>query len=187
MRTPFWKEERIMTPQELDKLTEEQKSDTSTSDIEKCKQLKTKIENDGARFVVKKQVVPFTRWYLENLKDSSEIIIDIGDQIELIDLEQSFSRDNVYRGTTRNVVLELGANFIKLKTPDPHALLITEGVKVFTLNKPLYKNEFNPTEALMNLIREETKMKNENIKKLTSAAIVTTLIALIVIVIIVLV
>lgn len=176
-----------MTPQELDKLTEEQKSDISTSDIDKCKQIKTKIENDDARFVVKKQVIPYTRWYLKNLKDSSEINIDIGDQIELIDLEQSFSRDNVYKGTTRNVVLELGANFIKLKTPDPHALLITEGVKVFSHNKPLYKNEFNATEELMNLIREETKMKNENTKKLTSAVVVTALIALIVIVIIVLV
>jgi hypothetical protein len=175
-----------MTPQELDKLIEEQKSDTSTSGIEKCKQLKAKIENDDARFIVKKQIVPFTRWYLENLKDASEINIDIGDQIELIDLEQSFSHDNIYKGTTRNVVLELGANFIKLKTPDPHALLITEGVKVFTVNKPLYKNEFNATEELMNLIREETKMKNENTKKLTSAVITTALIALIVIVIIVL-
>lgn len=176
-----------MTPQELDQLTKEQNSDISTSDIDKCKQIKTKIENDDARFVVKKQVVPCTRWYLENLKDSSEVNIDIGDQIELIDLEQSFSRDNAYKGTTRNVVLELGANFIKLKTPDPHALLITEGVKVFSHNKPLYKNEFNATEELMNLIREETKMKNENTQKLTSAIIWTALIALIVIVIIVLV
>ena len=176
-----------MTPQELDKLTEEQKSDISTSDIDKCKQIKTKIENDDARFIVKKQVVPITRWYLENIKDSSEITLDIGDQIELIDLEQSFSRDNVYKGTTRNVVCELSANYIKLKTPDPHALLITEGVKVFAVNKPLYKNEFNATEALMNLIREETKMKNENTQKLTSAIVWTVLIALIVIVIIVLV
>ena len=178
-----------MTPQELDKLTEEQKSDTSMSDIEKCKQIKTKIENDDARFIVKKQIVPCTRWYLENLKDSSEINIDIGDQIELIDLEQSFSRDNAYKGTTRNVVLELGANFIKVKTPDPHALLITEGVKVFSHNKPLYENEFNATEELMNYIREETKMKNENTKRLTSTIgwTVVALIALIVIVIIVLV
>ena len=67
--------------------------------------------------------------------------------------------------------------------------MITEGVKVFSHNKPLYENEFNATEELMNYIREETKMKNENTKRLTSTIgwTVVALIALIVIVIIVLV
>lgn len=176
-----------MTPQELEQLSEEQKTKFSKVNIDECKGIKAHVESEHAAFVVRKQITPFTRWYLENLKDNSQINLEVGDQLELIDLEQSFSLSNEYKGTTRNTILEMGAKFIKLKTPDPHALLISEDAKIFAINKPLYKGEFNAAEEMMRLLQQETATKNENVKKLTQAVTWTLLIALIVIVIVVLV
>lgn len=176
-----------MTLQEPEKLSENQNSTVSV-DIEKCKLEKIRLDNENAQFVLKKQILPVTKWYLENLKDSSTIDVEVGNQIELIDLEQSFELDSSYKGSTRNTVLEIEPKFVKLRTPASSNLLISEGSKILGFNKPIYKGEFvsSPIEQVMRLLHDETANKNANIQTLIRLVVVITLIALIAIVIIVL-
>ena len=186
MQIPFSQDEKIMTFQEPEKLLENQNPAVSVVDIEKCKLEKIRLDNENAKFVLKKQMLPITKWYLENLKDGSTIDVEVGDQIELIDLEQSFEVNSSYKGSTRNTVLEIGPKFVRLLTPDSLALLISENSKILGINKPLYKGEFSPIEQVMRLLHDETASKNANIQTLIRLLFVIALIALIAIVIIVL-
>lgn len=175
-----------MTFQEPEKLLENQNPAVSVVDIEKCKLEKIRLDDENAKFVLKKQMLPITKWYLENLKDGSTIDVEVGDQIELIDLEQSFEVNSSYKGSTRNTVLEIGPKFVRLLTPDSLALLISENSKILGINKPLYKGEFSPIEQVMRLLHDETASKNANIQTLIRLLFVIALIALVAIVIIVL-
>lgn len=162
-----------MTPEELQKFTkqqEEQEKILSKFDSEKCKLLKNHLEDENALYVLKKEIIPFTRWYFENIKDSTiQIELCIGDAIDHIELEQSFTFNNEYKGTIRSTVIEITPKYVKLMTPEQYGYLITEGCKVFTIIKPIYEKEFDIQERMVAL------MENQN-RKLTFDQIKTLLI-----------
>ena len=62
-----------MTPEEIQKFEERQAAQEkmiSQFDEEKCKAEQKRLENENALYVLKKQIIPYTRWYFENIKDS---------------------------------------------------------------------------------------------------------------------
>jgi hypothetical protein len=154
-----------MTPEELKQFEERQAAQEkmlSQFDSEKCKAEQKRLENENALYVLKKEIIPFTRWYFENIKDSTiQIDLCVGDAIDHIELEQSFSFDNVYKGTIRSTIVEISPKYIKVATPEKFSYLITEGTKVFTIFKPLYEKEFDVQERMMALL------EGQNSKKLT--------------------
>lgn len=162
-----------MTPEEIQKFEERQAAQEkmiSQFDEEKCKAEQKRLENENALYVLKKQIIPYTQWYFENIKDST-ILIDlaIGDAIDHIELEQSFSFTNEYKGTIRSTIVEISPKYIKVATPEKFNYLMTEGAKVMTIIKPLYEKEFDVQERLMAILEEKRK-------PLTFAQIVTLLI-----------
>lgn len=150
-----------MTPEEVKKFEERQVAQDkmlSQFDANKCIAIQKDLEDKYALYVLKKELVPFTRWYFENIKDSTiQIEINNGDSIEHIELEQSFSFTNEYKGTIRSTVTEISPKYIKLATPEKFSYLITEGAKVFTIVKPLYEKEFDVQERLMAILEEKRK------------------------------
>lgn len=154
-----------MTPEELQKFQErqaEQEKMLSQFDSEKCISLKNHLEETHALYVLKKEIVPFTRWYFENIKDSTiQIDLCIGDAIEHIELEQSFTFKNEYKGTIRSTVVEVNPKYVKLMTPDGFGYLITEGCKVFTIIKPIYEKEFDVQERMVALMENQNANKRE--------------------------
>jgi len=162
-----------MTPEEIQKFEERQAAQEkmiSQFDAEKCISIQKDLEEKYALYILKKELVPFTRWYFENIKDST-IQIDLcnGDSIEHIELEQSFSFTNEYKGTIRSTITEISPKYIKLATPEKFNYLMTEGAKVMTIIKPLYEKEFDVQERLMAILEEKRK-------PLTFAQIITLLI-----------
>lgn len=151
----------IMTPEEIEKFEERQAAQekmVSQFDAEKCKAEQKRLENENALYVLKKEIIPYTRWYFENIKDSTiQIDLNIGDAIDHIELEQSFTFDNVYKGTIRSTVVEISPKYVKLATPEKFSYLITEGAKVFTIIKPIYEKEFDIQERMMDLLENQHK------------------------------
>jgi len=160
----------LMTPEELQKFQErqaEQEKMLSQFNREKCEIEQKRLENENALYILRKEIVPCTRWYFENIKDSTiQIDLCIGDAIEHIELEQSFTFKNEYKGTIRSTVVEINPKYVKLMTPDGFGYLITEGCKVFTIIKPIYEKEFDVQERMVALME----------KKLSFPQIVTLLI-----------
>lgn len=154
-----------MTPEEIKKFEEkqlEQERALSEFDSEKCISLKNHLEETHALYVLRKEIIPFTRWYFENIKDSTiQIDLVIGDSIEHIELEQSFSFKNEYKGTIRSTIIEISPSYIKLMTPDRTNYLITEGCKAFTIIKPIYEKEFDVQERMIALMENQNAKKSE--------------------------
>lgn len=151
----------IMTPEEIKKFEERQAAQekmVSQFDSEKCKAEQKRLENENALYILRKEIIPYTRWYFENIKDSTiQIDLCIGDAIDHIELEQSFTFDNVYKGTIRSTIVEISPKYVKLATPEKFSYLIAEGAKVFTIIKPLYEKEFDVQERMMLLLENQRK------------------------------
>ncbi len=136
-----------MITDEIENSIKQQEDLYSKANVKLCEQIKYENEEKYASFILRKEIIPYTKWFLEDLKDSAKKIeLNVGDQILIIDLEQSFSIDNIFHGTTRNRIIELGSKAITVVTPNSYNLLIGEGYKVFAINKPLYENEFGQQE-----------------------------------------
>lgn len=152
-----------MTPEEIKKFEEkqlEQEKALSEFDSEKCKAEQKRLENENALYILRKEIIPYTRWYFQNIKDSTiQIDLSIGDAIDHIELEQSFSFKNEYKGTIRSTVIEITPKYVKVMTPEQYGYLITEGCKAFTIIKPLYEKEFDVQERMIAL------MENQNANK----------------------
>lgn len=149
-----------MTPEQLQQMSKEQEVILANINIEKCKDIKETIENEHAKYVLKKQIVPYTKWYLEDVQNVNNTIeLCIGDQIEHVDLEQSFSIKNEYKGTIRSTVMEMGPKYIKISTPEPFNLLIGENHKIFAINKPLYEKEFDVNVAIIEMLQQQLDKK----------------------------
>lgn len=116
-----------------------QEERTNSENISFCKGIKQNTEDLYAKYTLKKEIIPITRWYLED-KDGNQINLCIGDQIEYIDLEQSFDFKNNYVGTIRGVIADLEPKYIKLATPIKYYYLMGEGNKVFEIYRPLIEN-----------------------------------------------
>lgn len=121
--------------------TKTQEQELQTANIEFCKGIKKSNEDNYAKYVLKKEIVPITRWYVENIETKNQINLDLGDRLEHIELEQSFDFKNNYVGTIRSIVVELGPKHIKLATPEKYFYLMGENNKIFEIYKPLSKFE----------------------------------------------
>lgn len=102
--------------------------------LETCKEIKKSTENEHAKYTLRKDTIPVTRWYLQD-KEGNEINLDIGDGLDVIELEQCFDLQNNYLGTIRATVAELEPKNIKLSTPGKFFYLIGVGHKVFDFHK----------------------------------------------------
>lgn len=128
--------------------TEEEIKEISTN-VELCKQIKITNERLYAKYTLKKDIVPVTRWYLVD-QENKQINIDVGDRIDYIDLEQSFDFKNNYLGTIRGIVADLEPKYLKLATPEKYYYLMGENNKIFGIYKPLDSSETNEIKNLPN-------------------------------------
>lgn len=148
-----------MTPEDLKNITDKQIEQEKLSilfDEKKCKAHQKDLEEKYAKYILKKEVVPVTRWYFEDIKDSTiQIELKVGDAIQHIELEQSFSFDNVYKGSIQSTIVELSPKYVKVATPEKYYYLITEGAKVFSVFSPLYDKEFDVQERMMRLLEKQ--------------------------------
>ena len=148
-----------MTPEELILNTETQILTPITVDTEKCKRIKNHIEGEHAPYILSKDIVPVTRWFLKNIKTDIEYDLSIGDQLEYVDLEQSFDYKNNYKGSIRATIVDLEPKHLKVATPQKTFYLMGTGTKILGYHKPLHQMEIDPTLQLVSILKEQNSKK----------------------------